>query len=117
MWPSARPSAPAWSAGHYGAPFLTAVFLNRSNSKGTSGLKHAVPEGEAVRAGDYEGGLFDPPPNFAKLAEAANGYGEEVTDPAEVGPALRRGLDQVRNGSPALVAVHLPTLVEEMAAG
>ena len=111
------PLASLWSAAHYGAPFLTVVFVNRSYSTGTIGLKHAFPEGEAVGAGDYEGGLFDPPPNFAKLAEAANGYGEEVTDPAEVGPALRRGLDQVRNGSPALVAVHLPTLVEEMAAG
>ena len=111
------PLASLWSAAHYGAPFLTVVFVNRSYSTGTIGLKHAFPDGEAVGAGDYEGGLFDPPPNFAKLAEAANGYGEDVTDPEQVGPALRRGLEQVRNGSPALIAVQLPTLVEEMAAG
>ena len=110
------PLASLWSAAHYRAPFLSVVFVNRSYSTGTMGLKRAFPDGVAVSTSDYEGGLFDPPPNFAKLAEAANGYGEEVTEPEQVGPALRRGLEQVRNGSPAVVAVHLPTLVEEMAA-
>ena len=57
--------------------------------------------------------MFDPPPNFVKLAEAANGYGELVSDPDEVGPALRRALDFTRRGTPALVAVDLPTLVQE----
>ena len=91
--------------------------MNRSYSTGTMGLAHAFPDGVAVATDDYEGGLFDPPPNFAKLAEAANGYGEEVTEPEQVAPALRRGLEQVRTGTPAVVAGHLPTLVEEMAAG
>jgi hypothetical protein len=48
------------------------------------------------------------------MAEAANSYGETVTEPEEVGPALHRGLEHVRNGTPAVLAVMLPTLVEEM---
>jgi len=40
--------------------------------------------------------------------------GESVTEPEEVAPALRRGLEQVRNGFPAVIAAQLPTLVEEM---
>ena len=107
------PLAALWSSGHYKTPFLSVVFVNKSYSTGTAGLDGAYPGGYAASAG-YEGGLFDPPPDFAKLAEAANGYGESVTNPAEVGPALRRGLAEVRNGSPAIVAVQLPTLPDEL---
>ena len=108
------PLAALWAAGHHGAPFLSVVFVNRSYSTGTRGLKSTYPEGSSAGAGNYEGGLFDPPPDFAKLAEAANGYGETVTKAEDVGPALRRGLEHVRNGSPAVIAAVLPTLVEEM---
>ena len=109
------PLAPLWAASHYKAPFLSVIFVNRSYSTGTQALSRMYPEGAAASAGNFEGGLFDPPPNFAKLAEAANGYGEIVSDPAEVGPALRRGKEQIRNGTPAVIAVNLPTIPEEMA--
>ncbi|MBV8083706.1 MAG: thiamine pyrophosphate-requiring protein [Chloroflexi bacterium] len=102
-----------WCGAHYKLPFLTVVFVNKSYSTGTNGLRDSYPEGVAVSSGNFEGGIFDPPPNFAKLAEAANGYGETVTESAEVGPALRRGLEQTRQGIPALIAVDLPTLVEQ----
>lgn len=108
------PMAAMWAAGHHGAPFLSVVFVNRSYSTGTRGLRTTYPDGSSAGAGNYEGGLFDPPPDFAKLAEAANGYGETVSKAEDVGPALRRGLEQVRNGSPAVIAAVLPTLVEEM---
>ena len=108
------PMAALWAAAHHGAPFLSVVFVNRSYSTGTRGLRGTYPDGSAISAGNYDGGLFDPPPDFAKMAEAANSYGETVHEPEEVGPALRRGLEQVRNGTPAVVAVMLPTLVEDM---
>ena len=108
------PLVALWCAAHHKAPFLTVVLVNRSYSTGTTSLQHQYPEGAAVRAGDYAGGLFDPPPDFAKLAETVNGYGETVSEPEQVGPALRRGLEHVRNGTPALIAISLPTLVEEM---
>jgi acetolactate synthase-1/2/3 large subunit len=104
-----------WCASHYKAPFLTVIFVNRSYVTGTVDLKDAYPDGAAVRTGNYEGGLFDPAPDFTKLAEAVNGYGEAVSDPEQVGPALQRGLQHVRNGSPAIVAVQLPTTLEEAA--
>ena len=103
-----------WSAEHYKAPFLTLVFVNRSYTTGTNGLKRTYPSGVAVRTENYEGGVFDPPPDFAKLAEAANCYGQTVREAEEVGPALKRAMEQVRKGTPALVAGYLPTLVEEM---
>jgi thiamine pyrophosphate-dependent acetolactate synthase large subunit-like protein len=61
--------------------------------------------------------LFDPPPDFAKLAESANAYGENEKESEEVGPALQRALKVVRDGTPAVVAVMLPTIPEEMEMG
>jgi acetolactate synthase-1/2/3 large subunit len=111
------PLVALWAAAHHKAPFLTVVMVNRSYSTGTQTLARQYPDGAAVTAGDYTGGLFDPAPDFAKLAEAANGYGENVSDPAAVRPALERALKHVRDGTPAVVAVMLPTIPEEMAMG
>ena len=44
------------------------------------------------------------------MAESAGGFGEDVLSPAEIGPALKRGLEQTRKGVPAVVAVRLPSL-------
>jgi acetolactate synthase-1/2/3 large subunit len=102
------PMAALWAAKHHNAPFLSVVFVNRSYSTGTTGLRRAYPEGIAVQAGNYDGGTFDPPPDFAKLAEAAGGYGETVTATVDLAPALRRGLDLSRQGVPAVIAVEVP---------
>ena len=73
-----------WSAKQYRAPYLTIVYQNRSYSTGTLRVSRSYPDGYASKAG-YHGGYFDPPIDFAKEAEAAGAYGENVTDPAEVG--------------------------------
>jgi acetolactate synthase-1/2/3 large subunit len=41
--------------------------------------------------------------NYAEVAEALGGYGERVEDPEEVGPAIERGIEQVENGTPAVL--------------
>ena len=48
--------------------------------------------GQWVFAGDY-----------AALARALGGYGERVTDPGEIVPAIRRGIAQTQEGTPALL--------------
>ncbi len=80
------PMAAIWAAGHHKAPYLSVVFVNHSYSTGTTGLRRAYPEGEAVHAGNYDGGTFDPPPDYAKLAEAGNGYGETGDRDGSAGP-------------------------------
>ena len=98
------------SAVRYKAPFMAVIYQNRSYSTGTAATAQFYPDGYAVRGG-LEAGYFDPPIDFAKEAEAAGAYGENVKDPAEVGPALQRGLAQIRAGTPAVIAVWLPKVM------
>ena len=102
------PTAALWAARFHKAPFLSVIFVNGCYSTGTAGVRDSYPEGYAARANNYPGGTFDPPPDFAKLAEVAGGYGENVTEASEVGPALARGLQHVRNGAPSIIAVRVP---------
>ena len=41
--------------------------------------------------------------DYAAMARAFGGYGERVTNPAEIVPAIRRGIDQTKKGVPALL--------------
>ena len=48
--------------------------------------------------------LEAPPPDFAHIASGMGWYAEgPIEDPAEVGPAVRRAIEQVQAGKPALV--------------
>jgi acetolactate synthase-1/2/3 large subunit len=107
--------AALWAARHHKSPFLSLVFVNGTYSTGTSELREAYPEGYAVRNNDYAGGSFDPPPDFAKYAQAVGGYGEYVTETERVGPALQRAIEEVRKGSPAVVAVRVPGPLQQQA--
>ncbi|MGE5640679.1 MAG: thiamine pyrophosphate-requiring protein [Clostridia bacterium] len=100
----ATANAALWSAAHYGAPFLTVVYQNRSYGTGTVRAAQFYPGGYAEKAG-FDGGYFDPPIDFAKEAEACGAYGENVREPAALEGALKRGLAEVRKGRPAVVAV------------
>ena len=82
--------------------------LGASMVTGTTELRQAYPDGYAVRNGNFAGGDFDPPPNFAKYAETVDGYGEYVTETDRVGPALQRAIEELSKGSPAVVAVRVP---------
>jgi acetolactate synthase-1/2/3 large subunit len=103
-----------WSARHYNAPFMAVVYQNRSYSTGTMRINSVYGAAESYAAkANYDGGYFDPPIDFAKEAEAAGAYGENVRDPAEVMPALKRGLERIRNGQPAVISVWLARLLQK----
>lgn len=105
------PSAALWAARQYNAPFMIVIFQNRSYSTGTRATANYYPDGDAVRSG-LEGGYFDPPIDFAKEAEAAGAYGENVREPQQVAAALQRGLAKTRAGVPAVISVWLPRLLQ-----
>ena len=41
--------------------------------------------------------------DYAAMARAFGGYGERVTEPSEIVPAIRRGIEQTERGAPALL--------------
>jgi acetolactate synthase-1/2/3 large subunit len=41
--------------------------------------------------------------NYADMAKAFGGYGERVTEPGDIAAAIRRGIEQTENGTPALL--------------
>jgi acetolactate synthase-1/2/3 large subunit len=41
--------------------------------------------------------------NYADMAKAFGGYGERVTEPGEIVPAIKRGIQQTQEGRPALL--------------
>jgi acetolactate synthase-1/2/3 large subunit len=41
--------------------------------------------------------------DYAAMARAFGGYGERVTEPGEIIPAIKRGIEQTRDGTPALL--------------
>jgi acetolactate synthase-1/2/3 large subunit len=100
-----------WSATQYNAPYLTIIYQNRSYSTGTLRVARTYPDGYAAKAG-YHGGYFEPPIDFANEARSAGAYGENVTDPGEIGPALQRGLESVRKGTAAVISVWLQRLLQ-----
>lgn len=102
-----------WSANHYKAPFMAVVYQNRSYSTGTLRINSVYGKDSYTAKANYDGGYFDPPIDFAKEAEAAGAYGENVTDPAQVEAALRRGLARIRKGQPAVISVWLARLLQK----
>ncbi len=58
---------------------------------------HVMPKAtEKYRATDISG-------DYAAMARAFGGYGERVTDPAQIIPAIHRGIAQTQAGKPALL--------------
>jgi benzoylformate decarboxylase/acetolactate synthase-1/2/3 large subunit len=50
--------------------------------------------------------INDPPIDFARLAQAQGVWAEgPITDPAKLGPALKRAVAVVKGGAPALLDV------------
>src|SRR5206468_10388022 len=41
--------------------------------------------------------------NYADMARAFGGYGERVAEPSQIVPAIKRGIEQTRDGKPALL--------------
>jgi acetolactate synthase-1/2/3 large subunit len=103
-----------WAANHYKAPFMAIVYQNRSYSTGTLRINSVYGKDASYAAmANYDGGYFDPPIDFAKEAEAAGAYGENVIDSGQIEGALRRGLKSIREGKPAVISVWLARLLQK----
>jgi acetolactate synthase-1/2/3 large subunit len=77
------------TANRFGAPYIAVV--------GNNSAMNQIRYGQIAKYGEQRGNvgnkLGDVP--FSKFAEMLGGYGEEVHDPNEIGPALRRAREEV----------------------
>jgi acetolactate synthase-1/2/3 large subunit len=96
-----------WIAAHDQIPILLVMFNNRAYY---NDWEHQIRMAE-VRERDvrmaYLGQEIDsPPPDFAAAARSMGWYGEGPIDQAkDVGAAIRRGVERVKAGQPALIDV------------
>jgi acetolactate synthase-1/2/3 large subunit len=74
-------------------PILSCLFNNFSMAMEIPVMQQATARFNAT---DISG-------NYADLARALGGYGERVTEPGEIVPAIKRGIAQTQNGNPALL--------------
>jgi acetolactate synthase-1/2/3 large subunit len=107
-WMFGNPQVVTWASHFHKAPVLFIISNNRGYSTGTLQVLRSYPEGYAAKAQDLTGGWFDPCPNYSGEAAASGAYGEKVTDPDQVGPAIQRGLQATRQGVPAVLDMWLP---------
>ena len=89
-------------------PVLFVVFNNARWAAVHRSTLGMYPKGAAAQAEEPPFAVLEPSPRFEKVVEASGGYGVQVSDPAELKPALERALRVVREEKrQALVNVRL----------
>jgi len=102
----ACPTAALWAAAAYHTPFLCIIINNMRYNAPTLALR----QGSSVtsyseKTGVWIGVDIKPSPDYAAIARACQAYGQIVEDPAEIQPAIKVALEQVRNGKAAVLDV------------
>jgi acetolactate synthase-1/2/3 large subunit len=94
-----------WTAAHHRIPLLTIMNNNRGYHQEVMHLQTmACRHNRNLTTARIGTGIEDPDMNYAKLAESMGWYAEgPITDPNEVGPALKRAIARVEAGQPALL--------------
>jgi acetolactate synthase I/II/III large subunit len=96
-----------WTAAHHKIPLLTIMHNNRGYHAEVMILENMAARRARGQDRCHIGTkLWEPNINYAKMAEAYGMYGEgPITNPNDLGPALKRGLERVRKGEPAMIDV------------
>jgi acetolactate synthase I/II/III large subunit len=77
------------TANRFGAPYIAVI----GNNSAMNQIRYGQLAKYGQERGDVGNKLGDVP--FGKFAEMLGGYGEEVREPGEIGPALRRAREEV----------------------
>ncbi len=92
----------------YSLPILTVIFNNDGYVSQQRHLEEFYPEGFGARGGGQNlATIIRPRPDYPKLIEAFGGWGRAISHPQEIIPAIRKGIEEVQDGRPALVDVSL----------
>ena len=86
-------------------PTLTIIMNNEQWFAVHRATKSMYPDGVAAKANEMPLVDLKPSPQFHAIMEACGGYGECVENPDDLPGAMKRALDKVRNGTPALLNV------------
>lgn len=96
-----------WTAAHHHIPLLTVMHNNRAYQQEVMHIQRmADRHNRGITRANIGTTLQDPNIDYSKLAQSMGMYGEgPITDPKELAPALRRAIEVVKQGEPALVDV------------
>jgi len=90
-----NPVSAHYVAATHDLPFLTIIFNNERWESVGRATRAMYPDGYAAKSNQPPLTNLQPSPHFEKVAEASDGYGEKVEDPADVLAALERALKEV----------------------
>ena len=79
-----------------GLPVLVVIFNNRRWGAVHRATLSMYPHGDAAQAEQPPLSCLEPSPDYEKIVEASGGYGECVSEPAQLPAALQRALHAVR---------------------
>ncbi len=96
-----------WTAAKHEIPLLIVMFNNRAYyNDWHHQIRMARARGTDEARAHIGMDLYDPAPDFAAMARSMGVWAEgPIDDPAAIGAAVRRALDVVKSGKPALVDV------------
>jgi len=95
-----------WTMARYNTAILTIVSNNESYQVVRTNWAKEMPDSKMVRDGKYPGlYLSAPEVDYVALAGSQGVAGESVKTLKELEPALRRGVDQIRQNRPYLIDV------------
>ncbi len=94
-----------WSAAKNNIPMLIVMYNNRAYyNDWEHQIRVAHHRGTPVERAYIAQDISGPDPDFATMAKSMGCYAEgPIENPADIGPALRRAIAQVKSGKPALV--------------
>jgi len=104
-----NPSSTYAISRQYRLPIFTVVLDNAGWAAVKEATLRMYPDGESKSIGEFQARLA-PGVEFARICEAAGGYGETLSDPDAAPQAIRRCLAEVRGGRPAVLHVKIPVL-------
>ncbi|HEV3201968.1 MAG TPA: thiamine pyrophosphate-dependent enzyme [Bryobacteraceae bacterium] len=96
-----------WTAAHHRIPLLTVMHNNRGYHMEVMFVEQqASLHNRAADRAHIGTKLWDPNIDYAKMAQAYGMHGEgPISNPDELAPALKRGIEIVKRGEPALIDV------------
>src|ERR1041384_2582309 len=95
-----------WSAAKNNIPLLVAMYKNRAYyNDWEHQIQIAQRRGTPVERAHIAQDIAGPDPDFAGLAKSMGWYAEGPFENADdLGPAIKRAIEQVKQGKPALIA-------------